>query len=180
MLAPFYRWAWSSYLLGACAGVWWSLGSELVGSASRLTFFPLFHTVDPISIFTCCDTPLSKTVRHPKLRGEVGIVREVLMLPWGSQSGSLRGTFIFWVHSQPQGQRPRTHKRCEINSDIKKEAGRTEWSLWACILNVFSLCKKKRKNLRKLCFYIKGSLCFIAILIYGPYIPVIVLNWIAK
>lgn len=67
-------------------------------------------------------------------------------------------------------------ERSELNSDIKKEVVRTG-SLWACILNVFSLCKKKNA---KVMFLHKGSLCFIAILIYGPYIPVIVLNWIAK
>ena len=34
----------------------------------------------------------------------------------------------------------------------------------------------KKKKPAKVMFLHKGSLCFIAILIYGPYVPVIVLN----
>lgn len=45
------------------------------------------------------------------------------------------------------------------------------WSLY--IKGIFPL---KKKNPEEVMFQHKGSLCFIAILIYGPYIPVIVLN----
>lgn len=176
LLAPFYRCVWWSHLPGVSAGVWWNLGSELLGPPSRPMLYSLFQIVDPTSVFTCCEKPLSPQ-RWGSQRGWKWW-KKPHWSPVGPSQGAFGGVRVSWACSQPQGQRPRTGKKSELNSDIKKEAVRTEWSLWACILNVFSLCKKKKTA--KVMFLHKGSLCFIAILIYGPYIPVIVLNWIAK
>ena len=157
--------------------MWQGPCPELVGPAPRSRLLPVFWIVYPTSTFTCCEKPSHTNDETAKVWGGIDMVGETSVLPVRLSQGAFARISVFWAHSQPQGQRPRMGERSVLDSEIKKEAVRAEWSLSACILNVFSLWKKKPA---KVMFLHKGSLCFIAILIYGPYIPVIVLNWRAK
>lgn len=135
---------------GVSAGVWWNLGSEPVGSASRSKLFPLFHIVVSASMFTCYEKSSSpQTSEAARAWGWGEGVREVFMFSWGLLSqGALGGTFVSWAHSQPQGQRPRTHKRSEMNPDIKKRGSENRvitLSLYIkCILPLYIFFKKNK------------------------------------